>query len=78
MRIEDIHYDLQAIPVDEQNFDIENWRLENPIDYFKFMYIISCSTNKNEVFKQLYKISRLYIPDVLFKYCSFTDSETLN
>jgi hypothetical protein len=23
MKIEDIHYDLQPIPVDEENFDIE-------------------------------------------------------
>lgn len=78
MRIEDIHYDLSAIPVDINNFDLEKWRLKNPIDYFKFMYIINISTNKNEVFDVLYKITRLYIPDTLFKYYSLTDNQELN
>ena len=78
MKIEDIHYDLQPIPVDEENFDIEKWRLQNPVDYFKFMYMINISANKNEVFQLLYKISRLYIPDTLYKYYSFTDDKTLN
>ena len=51
MKIEDIHYDLQPIPVDEENFDVEKWRLQNPVDYFKFMYMINISANKNEIFQ---------------------------
>lgn len=78
MKLEDIHYNLDTTPVDEKNFDVEKWRLENPVDYFKFMYMINKSTNKNEVFRTLYRISRLYIPDTLYKYYSFTDDKTLN
>lgn len=36
------------------------------------------SVAQTEVFKTIYKIVRLYIPQVLFKYCSLSDNETSN
>ena len=63
MKIEDIHYLLNEKPVDEKNFDIEKWRTETPMDYLKAMFLINTSSNKNEVFKAIYQVTRLYIPD---------------
>lgn len=78
MKIEDIHYSIPEIEIDEENFDIEKWRIENPMDYLKAMFLINTSSNKNEVFKTLYQVTRLYIPDTLFKYYSLTDNIALN
>ena len=78
MKIEDIKCEIPEVVIDEKDFDIEKWRLENPMDYFKAMYLIDTSLNKNEVFMSIYKVTRLYIPDILFKYYSLTDNLDLN
>ena len=78
MKIEDLEYDLNDIPVDEENFNLDDWRLNNPVDYFKMMYIINTSPSKDEIFKLTYKILRMYIPDTLFKYYSLTEDLNLN
>lgn len=78
MKLEDIQYTIPEKPIDEKNFDIEKWRIDNPIDYLKAMLLIKTSSNKNEVFKTIYKVTRLYIPDLLFKYFSLTDNIALN
>lgn len=81
MKIEDIRFDMPKEPVDEKDFDVEKWRKENPMDYLKAMYIISTATNaivKNEIFKTIYQVTRLHIPDTLFKYYSLTDDIALN
>lgn len=59
-------------------FDLEKWRAENPMDYILAMNLINQASNKNEVFKTIYKITRLHLPDVLFKYVSLTDDNVLN
>lgn len=82
MKIEDLFYDLSDIkPVDEKNWNKEQWLKENPIDYYKMIYILNQTESgaaQTEVFKTLYQIVRLYIPQVLFKYCSLSDNETSN
>lgn len=78
MKIEDIKYKIPKEEVDEKDFNIEEWREKNPIDYFKAIDLINNCSNKNEVFMEIYKITRLYIPDVLFKYHSLTDNIDLN
>ena len=78
MKLEDIQYTIPEKPIDEENFDIEKWRVDNPMDYLKAMLLINTSSNKNEVFKTIYKVTRLYIPDILFKYFSLTDNIDLN
>lgn len=55
-----------------ENSDILKWREENPMDYIKAMELIVSASNKEDVFKWIYEITRLYIPDVLFKYGSLT------
>lgn len=78
MRIEDLHYTVPEKELDEGNFNFERWRIEKPMDYLKAMYLINTSSNKNEVFNTIYQITRLYIPETLFKYYSLTDNITLN
>lgn len=81
MKIEDIEYDIPDDTVDEKNFDVEKWRKENPMDYLKAMFILNQATHsivRNEIFKTIYKITRLHIPDTLFKYFSLTDNIGLN
>ncbi|WP_028829430.1 DUF2971 domain-containing protein [Proteocatella sphenisci] len=78
MKLEDIQYTIPEKPIDEKDFDIEKWRIDNPIDYLKAIYLINTSSNKNEVFNEIYKITRLYIPEILFKYYSLTDDIALN
>ena len=78
MKLEDIKYTIPEVQVDEKDFDIEKWRVDNPMDYLKAMFLINTSSNKNEVFNSIYKVTRLYIPDILFKYYSLTDDIALN
>ena len=78
MKIEDIKYEIPDKIISEKDFDVEKWRIENPMDYFKAMYLINISLNKDEVFREIYRISRLYIPKTLFKYFSLTDNLSLN
>lgn len=62
----------------EKDFDLEKWRAENPMDYILAMDLINQASNKNEVFMTIYKITRLHLPDVLFKFISLTDDIALN
>lgn len=78
MKIEDIKYKIPEEQIDEKDFDIEEWREKNPMDYFKAMYLINNSSNRDEVFRYIYRLIRLHIPDVLFKYHSLTDNIDLN
>lgn len=78
MKIEDFYYKIPEETVDDNDFDIEKWRKESPMDYFKAMFLINSSLNKDEVFQTIYKVTRLYIPNILFKYYSLTDNIALN
>ncbi len=78
MKIEDIQYTIPDESINEEDFDIEKWRIENPMDYLKAIFLINKATNKNEVFKIIYRVSRLHIPDTLFKYYSLTNDTALN
>ena len=81
MKIEDLHFNLPPESVDEENWDLEKWRKEHPMDYFKALHILNMSDNsivKAEVFKAIYRVIRMHIPDVLYKYYSLSDNETSN
>lgn len=80
MKLEDLQYAIPEQPIDEKNFDIEKWRSETPMDYLKAMYIMNIADgiSKDVIFKEVYKITRLYIPDVLYKYYSLTNDKNLN
>jgi len=80
VRLEDLQYAIPEQPIDENNFDIEKWRNENPMDYLKAMYIMNLADGvaKDVVFKEIFKITRLHIPDILYKYYSLTNDKKLN
>lgn len=58
--------------------DLENFRKQTPMDYIKAINLINNYSNKIEIFKEIYKITRLYIPDSIYKYYSLTSDESLN
>ena len=78
MRIEDIKIELNTKKIDENNWEINKWRKEYPVDYFKMAAMLFNPDEailRDEVFKALYKIIRLYIPDTVYKYYSLDVSE---
>ncbi len=51
------------------------------MDYLLAMYLLNQASNslvRNQVFNEIYKVTRFYIPDTLFKYFSLTDNISLN
>lgn len=81
MKIEDLHFDLPTEPIDEKNWDIDVWRKNHPMDYFKALHILNLADvgeNQAELFKTIYKIIRLHVPSTLYKYYSLSDDEALN
>lgn len=88
MRIEDLEFSVAEAAVDEQNWDQEKWRQENPMDYLKALYLIISSGDwvqgvpreiaMQVAFESVYKVTRLHIPDVLYKFYSFTNDRYLN
>ena len=78
MKIEDLYFPMPNHPVDEKTFDLEKWRREKPMDYLMAAYLINTASNKNEVFSTIYNVTRLYIPDTLYKYFSLSEDPLLN
>lgn len=82
MKFEDLQYDFSPKPpIDEKNWNRDQWVKDYPVDYFKILYFINQANEEfiqNEVFKTIYRIIRLYIPDTLFKYYSLTENDELN
>lgn len=81
MKIENLHFDLPTEPVDEEKWDLEIWRKEHPMDYFKALHILNMADSgavQAEVFKTIYQVVRLHVPNVLYKYYSVSDDESLN
>lgn len=81
MKIEDLHYDPPAEPISEENWDLEKWRKEMPMDYLKALFLILQADNcevQTEIFKTVYHVTRMHVPDVLYKYYSLSDNETKN
>lgn len=89
MKIEDINYTLPTAEISSADFDREKWLQEHPIDYFKLLYVLFNTTKNaptdmprdfvmNVVFELLYPVTRLYIPDTLYKFYSLNDDKELN
>ena len=89
MKIEDINYTLPTAEIAENDFDKEKWIKEHPIDYFKLIYVlfktsktppkdISPTLAVDVAFQALYPVTRLYIPDTLYKFFSLNDDNELN
>ena len=89
MKIEEIYYELPTAEIAAENFDKERWLKENPIDYFKLIYILFKTVKNapegiprnvamNFSFDTLYNVTRLYIPNTLYKFFNLNDDQTLN
>ena len=81
LKIEDLHYNLSYQPIYDKNWDIGKWRKENPMDYLKALYILNMASNniaQTEVFKAIYRVTRLYIPNVLHKFYSLSADKESN
>ena len=89
MKIEDIDYTLPTAEISVDDFDKEKWLQKHPIDYFKLLYVLFNTTNNaptdmprslvmNVAFELLYSVTRLYIPDTLYKFYSLNDDKELN
>jgi hypothetical protein len=82
MKIENIKIDFNNIKeVNEKDFNLDEWRKSQKIDYFMSSAFLLASDNPsviNEVFITLYKIIQLYIPSELYKYSSLDNREKLN
>jgi hypothetical protein len=64
--------------MENYNSDIEQYQRENSIDYIKAIDILDRCSNKDEVFRWIYQITRLNIPNTLYRYMSLTGDEDLN
>ena len=81
LKFEDFQFDLLSKSVDEQNWDREKWRKENPMDYIKAVRVLDMALDnatRAELFQTIYQIVRLHIPDVLYKYYSLSEREESN
>ena len=89
MKIEDINYTLPTTEISAENFDKEKWLKENPVDYFKFIYLLFTTTKNaptniprdivmGAAFEALYSVTRLYVPDTLYKFYSLNNNQKLN
>ncbi|MCR3922649.1 MAG: DUF2971 domain-containing protein [Firmicutes bacterium] len=62
----------------ETDFNIEDYRTEHSMDYLIAMELILNTPYKVEAFQTLYGITRLHIPNILYKYYSLSDNDSLN
>jgi hypothetical protein len=61
-----------------EDFDIGKYRTETPMDYLKAIKLINENSSNSEVANVIYRITRMHIPDLVFKYYSLTDDDHLN
>lgn len=57
----------------QENFDVERWRIDNPPDYFKAARLLmqfDTGVASDTAFEAIFRVFKLYIPDRLFKYQS--------
>jgi hypothetical protein len=61
----------------QEEFDIEKWRNENPMDYTKAIELLKIDSS-SEVFLTIWKIAKLHIPKMVYKYYSLADNDEIN
>jgi hypothetical protein len=61
-----------------EEFDLLKYRIEHPMDYIKAINLINEDPTNHELSKIIYKLTRLHIPDKIYKYFSLTSDESLN
>ncbi len=67
-------------PIESSTWNQEQWSKESPMDYIKAVKVINSFPVeiRQEIFKQIFTITRLYLPEILYKFHSITDDQRLN
>ena len=62
------------------SLDLQQELEKYPMDYIKAINLIKGCSNETRslIYKEIYKITRIYIPDNIYKYYSLTDDDNLN
>ena len=65
---------------DEATWDVDKWREQHPVDYINAVKVLNCFPEESRLnaFREIFKVTRLYLPEILYKYYSFTDDQDLN
>ena len=61
-----------------KGFDVEKYREEMPMDYFKAIELIKEDPSNPIITDAIYKVTRIHIPDKIYKYYSLTNDDQLN
>jgi len=61
-----------------EGYGVEEWRRDNPMDYFKAIELLGMTSDKDDAFRSLFNICKLHVPDRLFKYYGLSDNQELN
>lgn len=61
-----------------EEFDLDKYRKEHPMDYLKAIELINQEPNNYVIQQAIYKATRLHIPDKVYKYFSLGEDEELN
>ena len=61
-----------------EKIDLKAYRKESPMDYVKAIKLINKDPKNYIIPHTIYKITRLHIPETIYKYYSFTNDEELN
>lgn len=62
----------------QENFDIEEYVKENPMDYIKAIALMNKQPSNPVVPETIYQITRWHVPQYLYKYYYLGDGEDLN
>jgi len=71
---------LEQNNIEYDTRDKEQWLKDNPMDYVKAVKILNSFPVevRHEVFRQIFSITRLFLPETLYKFYSITEDKALN
>lgn len=61
-----------------EEFDLEKYRNETPMDYLKAISLINEDPSNGIVMNTIYRVTRLHISDLVYKYYSLSNNEKEN
>lgn len=66
--------------VEPQNWNKDIWKTEHPIDYLEIVRMLNSVPLPilDDIFLNLVKMTRLYLPDILFKYYCLDNDKEMN
>ena len=55
---------------DAATWDVDKWREQHPVDYINAVKVLNCFSKESRLkaFKEIFKVTRLYLPEILYKY----------